>query len=595
MMPDTARIIIAGLGAGAPGDLTLGAWKALKSSPRILLRTGRHPVVEWLGREGIAFITFDSFYEQAHSFQEVYARIAEAVLQEARNQSVLYAVPGHPLVAEDSVRLILERAEEEGLQVELLPAVSFLDAVFSALRLDPGSGLQVLDGLLLQQRPPLPARPTVITQVYSRLIASEVKLSLLELYPPEHPVTVIRAAGVPGEERVEKHPLFEIDRLDWVDHLTSLFLPEIGDIEPPRDTGGTERPENTKEFPGLTEPGGSCRDETGSKTLAGPEYPPEQDARGAGVAGQASGYPSGPEKMDVQDVGTGSGSGSPDGRDGAAEKFPLTKLNELNRSSGNCRYPLDPLVKIMSRLRSEDGCPWDREQDHRSLRPYLLEESYEVLEALDEGDMYKICEELGDLLLQVVFHAQIAAEKQSFDINDVVAGISEKLIRRHPHVFGSLTARNSRDVVLLWDRIKAKEREGVPPKGLLAGVSMSLPALMRAARLQKKAAGAGFDWPDHHGAMDKVREELAELEAAVAGKDPVEIEGEIGDLLFSVVNLARLLGIEPEAALTGTAAKFTRRFEYVEKMARLNDRDLGQCTLAEMDQWWEEAKNLEKI
>ncbi|HHU85353.1 MAG TPA: nucleoside triphosphate pyrophosphohydrolase [Peptococcaceae bacterium] len=299
--------------------------------------------------------------------------------------------------------------------------------------------------------------------------------------------------------------------------------------------------------------------------------------------------------MDVQDVGTGSGSGSPDGRDGAAEKFPLTKLNELNRSSGNCRYPLDPLVKIMSRLRSEDGCPWDREQDHRSLRPYLLEESYEVLEALDEGDMYKICEELGDLLLQVVFHAQIAAEKQSFDINDVVAGISEKLIRRHPHVFGSLTARNSRDVVLLWDRIKAKEREGVPPKGLLAGVSMSLPALMRAARLQKKAAGAGFDWPDHHGAMDKVREELAELEAAVAGKDPVEIEGEIGDLLFSVVNLARLLGIEPEAALTGTAAKFTRRFEYVEKMARLNERDLGQCTLAEMDQWWEEAKNLEKI
>lgn len=593
-MPDTARITIAGLGAGAPGDLTLGAWKALRSSSWILLRTGRHPVVEWLSREGIAFTTFDSFYEQASSFQEVYARIAEAVLQEARNRPVLYAVPGHPLVAEESVRLILERAEQEGLQVELLPAVSFLDAVFSALRLDPGSGLQVLDGLLLQQRPPLPSRPAVVTQVYSRLIASEVKLSLLELYPPEHPVTVIRAAGVPGEERVEKRPLFEIDRLDWVDHLTSLFLPEIADVES-RHAEGRERPEETKDHPDLTELPEPCRGEAGNKTAAGLEYLPVQDVRETGAGGQASGGPSGPEKKDVQDVGTGSGSGSPDGQDGTAENFHVTELNELNRSSGSCRYPLDPLVEIMSRLRGEEGCPWDREQDHRSLRPYLLEESYEVLEALDEGDMYKICEELGDLLLQVVFHAQIAAERRSFDINDVVAGISEKLIRRHPHVFGSLTARNSRDVVLLWDRIKAEEREGVPPKGLLAGVSMSLPALMRAARLQKKAAGAGFDWPDHHGAMDKVREELAELEAAVAGRDPVEIEGEIGDLLFSVVNLARLLGIEPEAALTGTAAKFTRRFEYVEKMARLNDRDLGQCTLAEMDRWWEEAKDLEKI
>ncbi len=593
-MPDTARITIAGMGAGAPGDLTLGTWKALKAASRIMLRTGRHPVVEWLAREGIAFTTFDSFYEQACSFQEVYARIAEAVLQEARNRPVLYAVPGHPLVAEDSVRLILERAEEEGLQVELLPAVSFLDAVFSALRLDPGAGLQVLDGLLLQQRPPLPSRPAVITQVYSRLIASEVKLTLLELYPPEHPVAVIRAAGVPGEERVEKHPLFEIDHLDWVDHLTSLFLPEIAEIGP-RDAEGGEGPEDTRELPGLTEPGWPCRDENGSKTAAGLEYLPEQEVRGTGAAGQASGSPSGPEKMDIQDPGAGSGSGSPEEREGAAEEFPLTELNELKRSSSSCRYPLDPLVKIMSRLRGEGGCPWDREQDHRSLRPYLLEEAYEVLEALDGGDMYKICEELGDLLLQVVFHAQIAAERGSFDINGVVAGISEKLIRRHPHVFGSRTARNSRDVVLLWDRIKAEEREGVPQKGLLAGVSMSLPALMRAARLQKKAAGAGFDWPDYHGAMDKVREELTELEAAVAGKDPVKIEGEIGDLLFSVVNLARLLGIEPEAALTGTAAKFTRRFEYVEKMARLNNRDLGQCTLAEMDQWWEEAKNLEKI
>ncbi|OPZ73480.1 MAG: Nucleoside triphosphate pyrophosphohydrolase [Firmicutes bacterium ADurb.Bin456] len=150
-------------------------------------------------------------------------------------------------------------------------------------------------------------------------------------------------------------------------------------------------------------------------------------------------------------------------------------------------------------------------------------------------------------------------------------------------------------MVVLWDKIKAKEREGAPVKGLLASVPKSLPALMRAARLQKKAAGAGFDWPDYHGALDKVREELAELEAAAAGKEPLRIEEETGDLLFSAVNLARLLGVEPEAALTGTSAKFTRRFEYVEKMVRQNGRDFGQCTLAQLDIWWEEAKNLEGI
>jgi tetrapyrrole methylase family protein/MazG family protein len=565
-MSDPARITIAGLGAGAPGDITLGAWKALKSSSCILLRTGRHPVVEWLRQEGIAFTTFDALYEEAAGFQEVYTRIAGAVLREALRRPVLYAVPGHPLVAEESVRLILGRAKQEGLQVELLPAVSFLDAVFSALRLDPGGGLQVLDGLSLQERSPLPSRPAVIAQVYSRLAASEVKLTLLELYPPEHPVTVIKAAGTPGEERIETHPLFEIDRLDWIDHLTSLFLPEIAGNEP----GGAEDGGRAGET-------GDCSRFSGLAEMPDPGDPPDRGKTDAGVCGG------------------GNGGGFPGEQGGAGDESRAAESSELNQRPGTCRYPLDPLVKIMARLRGGDGCPWDREQDHRSLRPYLLEESYEVLEALDEGDMYKICEELGDLLLQVVFHAQIAAEERSFDLNDVVAGISEKLIRRHPHVFGSLTASNSRDVVVLWDRIKAKEREGAPVKSLLAGVPKSLPALTRAARLQKKAAGAGFDWPDYHGAMDKVREELAELEAAAAGKEPLRIEEETGDLLFSAVNLARLLGVEPEVALSGTSAKFIRRFEYVEKMARLAGRDLGQCTLAQLDKWWEEAKDLERI
>lgn len=499
-MPSHAKITVAGLGPGSPGALTLKTLGSLKSSPRVLLRTGIHPVVEWLRQEGIAFSTFDHIYEAEADFQKVYARIAAEVLSEAQKGEVLYAVPGHPLVAEESVRLIIEMAEKNDINIEILPAVSFLDALFLALGIDPGLGLQVIDGLRLDQKPPAPNRAAVITQVYSRLVASDIKLSLLEIYPPEHRVTVVKGAGIPGEERVETMPLFEIDRLAWVDHLTSLYVPEV--------------------------------------------Y--EED----------SVYPN-----------TESVSG----------------------------FPLDPLVHILARLRGEGGCPWDREQDHRSLRPYLIEEAYEVLEAIDEGDRYKICEELGDLLLQIVFHAQIAAENQYFDMNSVVSGISEKMIRRHPHVFGSVDVKDSSEVILNWEKIKAEERAGNIPESLLARVSQCLPALMRAAKLQEKAAGAGFDWPDYRGALEKTREEMDELEAVIIEEDPVKIEDELGDLLFSVVNLARLLNIEPETALSGTCVKFTRRFAHVEKMAGLSGRKLSSFSLSELDKWWEDAKKLEKI
>lgn len=547
-MPLQTSITIAGLGAGAPGDITLGTWEALRSSSRTLLRTGRHPVVEWLRKEGITFFTLDYFYEAGTDFQEVYARIAEAVLAEARREPVLYAVPGHPLVAEESVRLIIEKAELEGLGVELLPAVSFLDALFSTLRLDPGVGLQIVDGLRLEEGLPLTTRATVVTQVYSRLVASDVKLTLLEIYPPEHPVTVVRGAGIPGEERKETIPLFELDRLKWVDHLTSIYVPEMGH--------------------GTWDLGRESWDVGRGK------------GKEPGVVGQA--VRRGKESDEVEVI-----------RADSIEEGE-SDLEEYNCDCV-CSFPLDPLVDILARLRGEGGCPWDQEQDHRSLRPYLLEEAYEVLEALDEEDMYKICEELGDLLLQVVFHAQIAAENRHFDMNDVVAGITEKMIRRHPHVFGSVTVQDSGEVMRNWEKIKAKEREGSLPKSLLSGVSMSFPPLMRAMKLQEKAAGVGFDWPDYRGALEKTREELDELESVIVSGDKVEAEKELGDLLFSAVNLARLLGVEPEVALSGTSGKFIRRFTYIEKMARLAGRDLSQCTLSELDMWWEEAKNKEKI
>lgn len=525
-MPSHAKITVAGLGSGAPGSLTLGTWERLRSSPRVLLRTGIHPVVEWLRQEGINFSTFDYIYEAESDFQEVYARIAEEVLAESHRGEVLYAVPGHPLVAEESVRLIIQMAEKNGINIEILPAVSFLDSLVLALRVDPGTGLQVIDGLRLDQKPPLADRAAVITQLYSRLVASDIKISLLGIYPPEHRVTVVRGAGIPGEERVETVCLFELDRLEWLDHLTSLYIPGMD----------------------------------GDNYEAGHARSEDLNSREAGTL----------EVIQVYE-------------------------DESGGPGHACRFPLDPLVDILARLRGEGGCPWDREQDHRSLRPYLIEESYEVLEAIGEGDTYKICEELGDLLLQIVFHAQIAAENQYFDINNVVAGISEKMIRRHPHVFGSVNVRNSSEVLLNWEKIKAEEKAGDIPESLLAEVPQCFPALMRAAKLQKKAAGAGFDWPDYRGALEKTREEMDELESVIIKGDPVRIEDELGDLLFSVVNLARLLGIEPETALSGTSVKFTRRFAHVEKMARLSGMDLSSLSLSDLDKWWEDAKKLEKI
>ncbi|OPX91742.1 nucleoside triphosphate pyrophosphohydrolase [Pelotomaculum sp. PtaB.Bin117] len=551
-MPLQAGITITGLGPGAPGHITMSAWEALRASTCTFLRTSRHPVVSWLVKEGISFSTFDYLYEQSPAFEEVYAGICQAVITAARRESVLYAVPGHPLVAEESVRLIIEAAERENISVCIQPALSFLDAIMTALKLNPGACFQVVDGLRIDDSMPLPARPAVITQVYSRLVAADVKVSLLEYYPPGHLITVVRGAGIPGEQRIENIPLSELDRLDWVDYLTSLYVPEVGSQ---RSEAGDQ---------GKNETGTDDGDRVYGQAIIDGEEPGES------------------EGVEVIRVNDNTNTGSDNGR------------RTLNISRRLCRFPLDPLVNLLARLRGKGGCPWDLEQDHLTLRPYLLEETYEVLEALNEEDMYKLCEELGDLLLQIVFHAQIASENRLFDMNDVVNGISEKITRRHPHVFGSATARNSYEVTLNWEKIKAGEKGRNKPASLLDSVSMALPALMRAVKLQKKAASVGFDWPDYRGAMEKYHEELDELRHAISTGDEKQVEKEMGDLLFSVVNLARLLGVEPESALASTSEKFVKRFRYIENRARYTGKELSKCSLSELDAWWEEAKKQEK-
>jgi len=251
------------------------------------------------------------------------------------------------------------------------------------------------------------------------------------------------------------------------------------------------------------------------------------------------------------------------------------------------------LVEIMRRLRAPDGCPWDREQNFDTIKPYLLEESYEVMDAIDRRDWPGLADELGDLLLQSVFFAQMASEENLFRIDDSLDAIADKLIRRHPHVFAEGHAKTADDVKRRWDEIKADERKakGESRKGLLESVPRNLPALVEAQQISSKAAGVGFDWENPDQVLAKLEEELHELAAARRSGTQSEMEGEIGDLLFTLVNLARFLKVDPEQALRGTNAKFRRRFAYVESGLAEQGKSPKEATIAEMESLWQEAKS----
>lgn len=488
-----AKLKIIGLGAGAFEHLSLGAWQALKKSPRIILRTEVHPVIDRLKQEEIDYSSFDYLYKKKDNFQEIYEEIVNILVNELNvhvDTEVVYAVPGHPYVAETSVSLIMERLKSTDIEIEVIPSMSFLDVMYAVIGIDPNKGINVLDALNLDAQKINPNVNAIITQVYNGFIASETKLTLLERYRAEHMVTVIRAAGVKGEEKIKTTTLWELDHIPWFDHLCSVFVPASGEF--------------------------------------------------------------------------------------------------------SCRYPLDPLINVMEKLLGPDGCPWDREQNHITLRPYLIEETYEVLEAIELQDMYKLSEELGDLLLQVVFHSALAQQRQDFTIEEVIQSISEKMIRRHPHVFGHIEVADSTEVLKNWEAIKKLEKGKESSKSLLDSIAKGLPSLMFAEEIQKKVAKVGFDWENWQDAWKKIEEELAELKSAYNSGRKDKIEDELGDVLFAVVNVARFFKVNPEVALLATINKFKRRFKYIEEKANDKNRNLSDLPLAKMDKWWEEAKNIEK-
>jgi tetrapyrrole methylase family protein/MazG family protein len=476
------KLTIVGLGAGHPEDITRRAWKTLQNAPEIYLRTGRHPCVAALGRP---VHTFDALYDQAEDFASLYERIVQEILTLARRpQGVVYAVPGHPLIGEQTVSLLLEKAD--GLEVEILHGLSFIEPCLTLLKLDGMSGLQIHDALDVAafHHPPLnPDYPALLGQVYSGTVASDVKLTLMNQYPDEHPVTLIHAAGL-TEAQIENLPLYALDRSPHLSHLSTLYVPPL------------PRPSSVERF---------------QETIA--------------------------------------------------------------------------------HLRAPEGCPWDREQTHQSLRPHLLEETYEVLEALDADDPVALREELGDLLLQIVLHSQIAIDEGEFSLADVVADINAKIIRRHPHVWGEASVETVADLHQVWEAQKATENahaEGSKKRAsLLDGVPKGLPALAQAEAYQRKAAKVGFDWDSLPPVIAKVQEEIAELQAA---QTPAEQSAELGDLLFALVNWGRWLKLDPETALRESSQRFKRRFQYIEQQAVQGGQRLAELSLEVLDGWWNEAK-----
>lgn len=254
------------------------------------------------------------------------------------------------------------------------------------------------------------------------------------------------------------------------------------------------------------------------------------------------------------------------------------------------KYNIDDLIKLVKVLRAPNGCPWDREQTHESIKKNFIEETYEVVEAINKKDTEGLKEELGDVLLQVALHCEMEREKESFDFNDVANDICQKLVIRHPHIFGDLSAKDSKDVLNIWDDVKAKTKGVKKQSESMLKVPREFPALMRAQKIQKKAAKVGFDWDSKDGAINKLFEEINEFQEALSNKKQSDIEDEFGDILFSCVNIARFIDVDSEEALTGATDKFLNRFIIVEKLASERGIDMKNSSIQELDKLWDEAK-----
>lgn len=484
---DLAKIVIIGLGPGSIGDLTLEAVDKIKNGNKLFLRTEKHPTVEYLKNNNISYESYDYIYDEIEDFLQVYEKISQDLIQKAKKYDIInYCVPGHPLVAEKTVNLLIEKQKQGKIDLEIISGLSFIEQVITSLQIDPIDGLKIIDGLDIFSQKVDINTDNLITQVYNGIRASELKLELMDIYGDEYEVYVIKSAGIKGEEIKVKLPLYEIDRIEWIDYLTSIYIPKMKD-------------------------------------------------------------------------------------------------------SHKSRYDIYDLLRIMKRLRGEDGCSWDAEQTHESLRSYVIEEAYEVVDAIENDDIDGLIEELGDLLLQVIFHSEIGSDEGYFNFIDITTEICEKLIRRHPHIFDD-NSSNSQKELQSWNDIKAKEKNMDSYTQRLESIPKGLSALMKSYKVQRRAADVGFDWDDISGALEKLYEELDEVKQELVGNDKYKLEEEIGDFIFSIVNICRFVDVNPELALNRTINKFIKRFEFIEFEGKKKGKDIKNMTLSEIEALWSQAK-----
>ena len=455
-------IHIIGLGPGDPGLITRRAWELITQAPAIWVRTREHPAIPDIARH-TTIHSYDALYETYDDFDAVYAAIAEDLVARGAAGDVVYAVPGDPAVAERTPWLIRQRANAQGIPVTIHSSVSFLEPTFAALDADPIRGLQVIDAQRLAELHHPPGSlgmGLLVPQLYNRLLAGDVKLTLMNAYPDDHQVTLISGAGTAGL-RLRTMPLYELDRHDDLDDMTTLWVPPL------------------------------------------------------------------PYAATYED-----------------------------------------LQEIIAHLRAPDGCPWDRKQTHQSLRPYLLEETYEVLDALDADDPDALKEELGDLLIQVALHVQIATETGEFKLADVIHHVVDKLIRRHPHVFGDVNVRDAEEVARNWEAIKQQEREEngeqEKKKTLLDGIPAALPALSRAQTYVSRLARIGYPLPD---SLDWSEEEL-------------------GWALLRLTEQAEASGVDAEAALRAVTRQLREMLVALEEEAERQGEDFLRLSDEEKRRRW---------
>jgi tetrapyrrole methylase family protein/MazG family protein len=463
-----ARVTVVGLGPGGPDLVTAGTLAEVAVDRPRFVRTTRHPASAIVTDA----VSFDVVYDGAERIDEVYPAIVEQLCAAAEEHgSVLYAVPGSPSVAERTVELLVA---DNRVQTELIPALSFLDLVWTRLGIDPlAEGVRIVDGHRFAASAAGERGPLVVCQCDSRDVLSDIKLAIDD--PPTQSVTFVQRLGLP-DESIRSVAWDELDRDVEPDHLTSLYIPRL----------------------------------------------------------------SAPIAAEVQSFAD--------------------------------------MVRV---LRQE--CPWDREQTHESLIRYLLEETYEVVDAIESGDSDDLEEELGDLLFQVVFHSTIAAEEGWFTLADVARGVNEKLVARHPHVFGDAHVDGVEDLLNRWElqKVTEKDRDSV-----MDGIPRSLPALLLAAKVQKKAASSGFGLANLDGAYADLGGELAELHESPG-------ESELGDVLFAAVQVARQLSVDPEHALRQAADRFADRFRFLEIRASAAGSTIAETDVAELIMWWQDAKAAE--